>query len=43
VTIRNASLLRAETTLPVQQHDDVVEFTIPSVVDFEVAALEVAG
>jgi hypothetical protein len=43
VTIRNASLLRAETTLAVQQHDDVVEFTIPRVVDYEVAALEVAG
>ena len=43
VTIRNASLLRAETRLPVQQHDDVVEFTIPRVVDYEVAALEVAG
>jgi hypothetical protein len=43
VTIRTASLLRAETTLPVHQQGDVVEFTIPRIVDYEVAALEVAG
>ena len=43
VNIRNASLLRADTILQFEQHDDVVEFTIPHVVDYEVAALEVAG
>jgi hypothetical protein len=42
VKIRNASLLRAETALPIRQNGDVVEFTIPRVVDYEVAALEVA-
>ena len=40
--VRNATLLRAEANLPVRQTDDVVEFTIPRVVDYEVAALEVA-
>jgi hypothetical protein len=41
VTIRNASLLRAEARLPVRQKGNVVEFTIPRVEDYEVAALEV--
>jgi hypothetical protein len=40
VRVRSASLLRAETTLPVTQVGDIVEFTIPGVVDYEVAALE---
>lgn len=43
VKIRNASLLRAETKLPIQQNYDVVEFTIPRVADYEVAALEAAS
>jgi hypothetical protein len=43
VRIRNATLLRAGTRLSIQQRDDVVEFTIPRVDDYEVAALEVAG
>ena len=42
VKIRNARLLRAESRLQIQQRGDVVEFTIPRVVDYEVAALEVA-
>jgi hypothetical protein len=33
--------LRAEATLPLRQTGDVVEFTIPRVVDYEVVALEV--
>jgi hypothetical protein len=40
VQIRSARLLRAETTLPITQVGDIVEFTIPGVVDYEVAALE---
>jgi hypothetical protein len=42
VKVRNATLLRAEKDLPVHQAGDVVEFTIPRVVDYEVAALEAA-
>ena len=39
--VRQATLLRAEADLPVRQTGDVVEFTIPRVVDYEVAALEI--
>jgi hypothetical protein len=39
--VRTATLLRAEAALPPGQTGDVVEFTIPLVVDYEVAALEV--
>jgi hypothetical protein len=42
VKVRNATLLRAERDLPFHQAGDVVEFTIPRVVDYEVAALEAA-
>jgi hypothetical protein len=38
--IARASLLRAETSLPVRQTGRVVEFTVPSLADYEVAALE---
>lgn len=41
VHIRRASLLRAEKPLPVQQSGRIVEFTVPSVGSYEVAALEV--
>ena len=40
VTIRKASLLRAETSLEFQQRGRMVEFTVPSVGAYEVAALE---
>lgn len=40
VRIRRASLLRAETTLRFRQQGAAVEFEIPRVVDYEVAALE---
>jgi hypothetical protein len=39
VNIKRAELLRAETKLPVRQNGNVVEFEIPVVEDFEVAAL----
>lgn len=39
--IRSARLLWANRTLPVSQNGNVVEFTIPDLVDYEVAALEV--
>jgi hypothetical protein len=39
--IKSARLLWAGKTLPVQQSGNVVEFTIPALVDYEVAALEV--
>ena len=41
VTIRSASLLGAETALKFQQQGRVVEFTVPAVKAYEVAALEV--
>jgi hypothetical protein len=39
--IKSARLLWANRTLAVQQSGNVVEFTIPALVDYEVAALEV--
>jgi hypothetical protein len=39
--IKSARLLWANKTLPVSQNGNVVEFTIPDLVDYEVAALEV--
>ena len=41
VRIKSASLLRAEVPLVFQQHGRIVEFTIPAVKLYEVAALEV--
>ena len=41
VTIKKASLLRAEKPLPFRQHGRKDEFTVPSVGSYEVAALEV--
>jgi hypothetical protein len=38
--IRQARLLWANTVLPIRQTGHVVEFTIPNLVDYEVAALE---
>ena len=40
VKIRRVTLLRAETALRFRQRGNVVEFTIPRVEDYEVAALE---
>jgi len=40
--VSKLELLRAETALPFRQNGGVVEFTIPHVVDYEVAAMEVA-
>jgi hypothetical protein len=37
--VKNVQLLRAERTIPYQQQDKIVEFDVPSVVDYEVAAL----
>jgi hypothetical protein len=39
--IKSARLLWANKSLPVQQSGRVVEFTIPTLVDYEVAVLEV--
>lgn len=39
--VRSARLLRSGDSLPVLQNGDVVEFTIPSVTDYEVVAMEV--
>jgi hypothetical protein len=39
VTINRAALLRAETQLRVTQTGNVVEFVIPAIEDFEIAAL----
>jgi hypothetical protein len=41
VTIRRASLLRAEKPLSFRQHGAIVEFTVPAVGSYEVAALEI--
>jgi Hypothetical glycosyl hydrolase 6/Beta-galactosidase trimerisation domain len=41
VRIKSASLLRAETALNFQQRGRIVEFIVPSVKTYEVAALEV--
>ena len=38
-TVRKAQLLRAEKEIPFTMNRDVVEFTIPSISDYEVAAL----
>jgi hypothetical protein len=38
--ISRANLLRAEASLPFRQQANVVEFVIPRVLDYEVAALE---
>ncbi|MDZ4802491.1 MAG: alpha-amylase family protein [Bryobacteraceae bacterium] len=40
--VRTVSLLRSETAAPFTQKADVVEFVIPRVVDYEVAAIEKA-
>ena len=40
VRIKRASLLRAEKPLPFQQQGRTVEFTVPSIGSYEVAALE---
>ena len=40
--VRRVELLRAETSLPFRQTGAEVEFTVPRVVDYEVAALELA-
>ncbi|HEU5080932.1 MAG TPA: alpha-amylase family protein [Opitutaceae bacterium] len=40
--VARAQLLRAETNLPFAQNGDIVEFTVPGVVDYEVAALILA-
>jgi hypothetical protein len=39
-TVKRVDLLRAESGIPFSQTGSVVEFTIPKVVDYEVAALE---
>jgi hypothetical protein len=41
VKIKTASLLRSEATLPFRQHGRVVEFNVPSIGSYEVAALEI--
>jgi hypothetical protein len=41
VTIKRASLLRAEKVLNFQQHGRIIEFIVPTVSSYEVAALEV--
>lgn len=41
VTIKKASLLRAESPLTFKQHGRVVEFTVPAVGSYEIAALEI--
>jgi hypothetical protein len=40
--VRRAELLRAESTLPFRQTGGRVEFTVPKVLDYEVAAIELA-
>ena len=40
VKIRRVTALRAEKTIPFQQQGRTVRFTIPRVVEYEVAALE---
>jgi hypothetical protein len=37
--VRSARLLRAGTDLPVRQSGRVVEFTVPAIEEYEVAAL----
>jgi hypothetical protein len=39
-SIKSARLLRADKHLPIQQKGNVVEFTVPNLADYEVAALE---
>lgn len=39
VNVNRIQLLRAETDIPVRQNGQVIEFAIPSVQDYEVAAL----
>jgi len=41
VKIVKAELLRAENQIPISQKGNIVEFVIPSIVDFEVVALYV--
>ena len=38
--VRNARLLRADQPLTVRQHGNTVEFTVPKLVDYEVAVFE---
>ncbi|HWB87357.1 MAG TPA: alpha-amylase family protein [Bryobacteraceae bacterium] len=40
--VTRVELLRAETSIPFHQNGDTIEFTIPKVIDYEVAALSVA-
>jgi hypothetical protein len=40
--VSRLELLRAETAVPFRQSGETLEFTIPRVVDYEVAAIEVA-
>jgi hypothetical protein len=37
--VSRVQLLRAETTIPFRQNGNIVEFVIPSVLDYEVAAM----
>jgi hypothetical protein len=37
--VSRVELLRAETTIPFRQDGDIVEFAIPSVLDYEIAAM----
>jgi len=38
-SVSRVELLRAETTIPFHQADNIIEFVIPSVLDYEVAAM----
>jgi hypothetical protein len=42
VRVRSIELLRAEQSLPFAVEDKVLHFTVPSVADYEVAAITVA-
>jgi hypothetical protein len=42
VRVRSVALLRSERDVPFQFEDDVLQFTVPSVGDYEVAAVTVA-
>ena len=42
IRVKSVELLKAETTVPHQVEDQVLNFTIPAVDDYEVAAITIS-